>query len=439
MKTKTNKADKREKALKTTVIYTEPLFDEKIEKAVLFCLAYSKEIQNQIYKLSEEDFYSLETKKIFNLFLDIMAKNYTIDPTIIPTSERNKALVEVLTYNGFVSNWESYYKRLKELSDLRKIQNICYEATIKTQERRAIKSIKNYILNSVNQIVEEENIETSDIDGEFENMINDDSLIAVKTGFPRLDYYCNGFLKSSFNVIASYPRAGKSTFVLNMIDNICRVQKKKVLFVSLEMDYVELHAKLVSMLTGISFNEVVFGETEKKNWQAINNARAKIWEWKLYRIGEEDTTPSDIEIKINETKADIVFIDYLQLMNPNEQGNTLRENITNLSRELKQVARRTKVPIVAVSAISRAYSNRDDKRPRLSDLRETSQIEFDAGLVLMLHRESLFREAGEKEDPKMFEKTAEILIAKNRFGKDNISIDFYFDGETGIFREMQIT
>lgn len=429
---------KKAKKLNIDRISDQPIFDIDVEKAVLNCLLYDSKLSNYIYRLSEEDFYSLDNRKMFKLFRKIIDKKYTLDPVFIPSEYRTPELIDVLTYDAVtIRNWEYYFKRLKELSNLRKIQDICYQATIQTQERKSITSIKNYLITEATSIKEQkDNDETEMVDEQFTKIVEDESLISVKTGFPKLDRYCKGFLKSSFNVIASYPRAGKSTFVLNMIDHICRVQNKSVLFVSLEMDYVELHAKLVSLLSGISFEELIFGEPESKNWQKINNARAKIADWRLYRMGEEDTTPADIEMKLKEVKADVVFIDYLQLMNANIMGNTFRENVTNLSRELKQVARRTKVPIVAVSAINRSYASREDKRPRLSDLRETSQIEFDAGLVLMLHRESLFRDAGEDEDSEEFEKKASLIIAKNRFGKDNIEIDYFFDGSLGKFEEV---
>ncbi len=438
------------KALKTDTLSSVPIFDLNVEKAVLKCLLFSKDLSLNIYKLSEEDFYSLEHQKIFRLFKKIMEKNYELDPVLIQTEQRNSAFIDILTCDVILANWKNYFNRLKEISALRKIEGICYRATVQVEERKPISSIKNYILTEISEVKGKiaDGEETDVIDEEFEKIIEDTSLIAVRTGFPKLDSYIKGFLRSSFNVIASYPRCGKTTLILNLIDNICRIQKKSVLFVSLEMDYIELHAKLVSLLSGVPFDTVVFGnlkdrddEEKGRDWIKIQNARAEISKWKLYRMGEEETTPADIEMKLKDNKVDVVFIDYLQLMKPNMPGKSIREDIANLSRELKQVARRTGIPIVAVSSINRQYSNRDDKKPRLSDLKETSQIEYDAGLVLMLHRESLFRDwDGEKDEmtPEEFEKHLELLISKSRFSVDNVIVDFWFNGENSWIGEQDI-
>jgi len=440
------KVDKTAKArsIRTDVMSTTPIFDIELEKTMLYSLLWSQEAQSIFYKLSEDDFYVDRHKKIFRLFKSVIEKKYKLDPYIIPAeAKEDSAFVDIMTCRELTTGWENYYRRLVEISNLRKIQDIAYKTTVQAAEKKNVKSIKNFMLSKAAEITDdsmtEQSRQTKFVDDELESIMEDSTLIAVRTGFPRLDKYCKGFLRSSFNVIASYPRAGKSTFVLNMVKHICGIQGKRVLFVSLEMDFVELHAKLVSLISGVTFDRLIFEKLSESEWQKVHQARAKIDEWKLYRMGEEETTPADIEMEIQKNEVDIIFIDYLQIMNPNNSAKTMRENIVNLSRELKQVARKTKIPIVAISSINRSYAARESKKPVLSDLKESSQIEFDAGLVLLLHRESLFREANiaDGENPEEFEKLAEVLISKNRFGIDNVSIDFYFDGAIGRFAEIE--
>ena len=436
------KSTNKVKKLKTGVIPSIPIFDSAIEKAVLYCLLYAKDLQQNIYKLTLDDFYTDAARDAYKLFLKIIQKEYALDPMLIPEDARDGEVLELLSYDASPTNWEHYYRRLKELTAYRRLQNICYDATIQTEEKRSIESIKNYIVAEAMSI-KEASVDTGKtelVNEALLDIIDDNSLVAVKTGFTKLDSYAHGFLKSSFNIIASYPSAGKTSFVLNLVKNICSTQDKSVLFVSLEMDYTELQAKLVSLITGISFNDIIFGELVTPQVQKVNNAMAKIAGWKLDRMGEREVTPADIEMRLKEKDVDVVFVDYLQLATPNMRGKSIRENIANLSRELKQVARRTAVPIVAVSSVNRGYSQRDDKKPRLSDLKETSQIEYDAGLVLMMHRESLFRDWDYEKDSGLsaeeFEKHTEVLIAKNRFGQDNVKIDFYFDGATSKIGEQ---
>ena len=435
------KNTKRFNTLKVGNINTIPTFDVDLERAVLHCILVDEKIQPNIYKLKEDDFYNTDNMEIFKLFVRIMRKEKIIDPALIDQEHRNGAYLDILgRVDALSSKWDYYFKRLRELSNYRRLQNISYWATMQVEEKRPIASIKNYLLAETGEIKEDtEVVNTEIIDDQFADMVDNQDLVAVRTGFPKLDRVCHGFLKSSFNVIASYPRAGKTTFALNMVDHICRVQGKSVLFVSLEMDYVELHAKLVSLLSGVDFDTLIFGNPTEEQMRKVNGARAQISQWKIDRMGDRETTPSDIEMRLKDKDIDIVFVDYLQLMKPNLMGKSIREDMSNLSRELKQVARRTGIPVVVISSVNRNYKDDKANKPKLFDLKETSQIEFDAGLVLLLHRESLFVDwdsTKHEMTQEEFEHHAQVLIAKNRFGVDSKECDMYFDGATSKIGEQ---
>lgn len=424
-----------------------PISDVDLEKGILYQLLHKPAIQHRIYKLDANDFYNIDNKHIFGEFLKIIQAGEKLDPLTVPVElKRNKQFLSILNHTT-VTDFEAMLKKLKDYSDLRKIQYLSYKATVMAHENQPPAKIKNWLFEKVKAIRGLFDIDfkkqTDQIDAEFANMIDEPELIAVKTGYSRLDRIVNGFWKSSFNVIAAAQGMGKSSFVLNLVHHICSKQKKNVLYVSLEMDYTELHAKLVSMVSGVNFSDIIFNSHRLTDNQLrqITNARAAISEYGLYRIGENEHTPADIEAVLTELKnIDVVFIDYFQLMSPNINSPKLYDKMTALSRELKSLARRSHIPIVAISSISRKYADRPDKRPHISDLRETGQLEYDAGMVLLLHRESEFREANinEGEDPETFDKQAEVIVAKNRFGPSNKMIDFYFDGATGRFNEMEV-
>ena len=159
----------------------------------------------------------------------------------------------------------------------------------------------------------------------------------------------------------------------------------------------------------------------------------------MHFLGEKEINTADIKAEIKELRnIDVIFIDYLQLLKPTFPGKSLYESTSNISRELKVLAMEFNIPFVVINSINRDYSNRNDYKPHISDLRNSGQLEYDADLVLMLHRPSMFREAdtSKGEDKKTFENKAELIIAKNRFGESNLEIDFYFDGAKSSFKEQ---
>jgi len=433
------------------VINTKKLFylepnDIELEKSVLYCLIYNKNIQYKILSIEEDDFYNKNNREIFLELKNIFKTKKEISPEIVSSKLKRKSeFVGVLTHTSVTSNFDIFFERFKEIADLRKMWKIAHEIAVKVQENKSSKEIRNNALAKIGEVRGLSNItfekQTEEIDGKLEEMLTDSNLVSIMTGYPTLDRITRGFIRGSFNIIASAQGMGKSSFILNLINHICGRQGKSALFVSIELDYDILHGKMVSLISGINFQRLMFESSKltEGEWKKINDARARIANYKLYRIGDDETTPLNIEDTLKEIKdIDIIFIDYLQLMKPIDNASTIRERITNLSSELKLLARKTGIPIVAISSINREYSKREDKEPRISDLRESGKLEYDAGLVLLIHRACKFRDANysDGENPEEFEKEAELIVAKNRFGEDSLKIQYYFDGATGLFREM---
>jgi len=416
------------------------IHSEELEQAILYSLLWYKELQPNIHKLDENDFYKTFHREVFREFKAILSREEELIPeTVPPKLAGDPKFSGVLNKRPMQYEFKGLHKKLVDYSDMRKMHQLGQKLLSKTQGNIEPKSVRNWAITKLEEVkgIEIDSFKNQNdrIDSEYEELLNDTGKIVLKTGYPSLDRITNGFYRASLNIIASAQSMGKTSFMLNLIRNLCHKQGKSVLFMPLEMEFKEVHAKMVSLISGVDFNKSIF-ETEKlttDELKRINNARAEIAKYKLYRIGEKEITPVDIELKLKELdEVDIIMVDYLQLMEPVSKYGNIREKITNLSREMKLLARKTGIPVVIISSINRDYSKRDDKKPRVTDLRESGQIEYDAGLILLLHRECMFRDADYKagEDPEEFEKMMELIIAKNRFGQDGKIIKFYFEGKT---------
>jgi len=198
----------------------------------------------------------------------------------------------------------------------------------------------------------------------------------------------------------------------------------------LEMPYVEVVGKNVSELSGIS-TEAIRNPTED-NTKGIINYCAKIAEYKLDYLGKDGITVNDIENEINILgNIDIVFIDYMQKIIPSYSKCSRYEQITQISKDLKIIATKFNIPVVSVASINRAFIERTNKRPMLSDFRDSGNVEYDVDVALLLYRKSQFEDVEEKN-----KNDVEIIIAKNRYGRSNIIIEMLFQPERSRFVQM---
>lgn len=209
------------------------------------------------------------------------------------------------------------------------------------------------------------------------------------------------------------------------------------------MPYVEVQTKLVSELTGISTKIIRSGVSDTNLLQRIFNASSKIAEYRLYRMGNEGSTVVDIENEIkNLENVDVVFIDYLQKIKPLDSKRSRYEQVTQISRDLKIIATKFNIPVVSVASINRSFVDRNDKKPRLSDFRDSGNVEYDIDVALLLYRRAQFEDSPysgddlteeQKKANLKFNQISEVIIAKNRYGKSNISIDMQWQPEQSRF------
>lgn len=413
------------------------------EKAALYCILFNKDLQKNINLLSEDDFYNLNHKEFFRYFKKTIEDGGVLDPILVPDKIRkDPQWFSVIDCLGLKVNFQRYINDLKEKSNQRKVALIAHRLRVKVLENCPSIEMKSFALDFLGDIKAstKKSMESEAIYSQFETeVINKDGYAGIKTGLPSFDELTRGFCRGTLNIIGGTPAVGKTTFVLNMANYMCRKLGKKVLFVSLEMDYVMLYTKLVSIISGIQANKMLSTKNNLSllEWKEVMNAAAKISEYKFFFMGQDKTKTVDIE---NEVKilggVDIIFIDYLQLLSPEGGKRNRYEEISQVSRDLKKMATRLNIPVVTVASINRSYLARLDKKPSISDLRDSGNIEYDADSIVFLYRESVFRDAKLTEDKEEFQHSGELILSKNRFGICNISVDLYWDGDRALFREI---
>jgi replicative DNA helicase len=427
------------------MLKTLSVSDQELEFTVLKCILMRKDFHNYLFKLTEDDFYSHRMQDLFTYMASVVSEDGELEFSLLPGKfKTDRFYLPLVTQVPITSYFKKYFKKLKDLSNKRRLQRIAHDINIHIQEEKDAKDIKDiisYELSELYKYDEKLSSQNEEVDAEFQERMIDKSIPFIESGFTDIDDCIGGFMPSTFTVIAGAPTIGKTTLVLNMVNHVCKKLKKKVLFVSLEMSYIQLQAKLISSLTAVNSRKLINPRMRlsQDDLNKVNNGRKIIEEYNLYRMGDKETTTGTIEDEIRTIgDIDIVFIDYLQLLKPKYYINSRYDRITQVSNELKRLSRRYNIPIVCIASINRAASTRNTKRPQLSDLRDSGNIEYDVDTALLLHRESEVREHNPNKDKEMdaFLHEAEIHVAKNRFGESDMLIKLWWEPEYSRFRNV---
>jgi replicative DNA helicase len=242
-----------------------------------------------------------------------------------------------------------------------------------------------------------------------------------------VDRVLGGFQRSDLVIIAARPSVGKTALALSMAYNASIQHRKAVGFISLEMSALQLVQRMISADTGVNSHKLRMGQLTEDERDKVVRAFGRLGNARIFIDDGGSSTVNDVRSKARRLQAehglDVLFIDYLQLMQSRRSDNRVQE-ISEISRGLKQLARELNIPVVALSQLSRAVENRSDHRPLLSDLRESGSIEQDADVVMLIYREDRY-------DPDSDQKgIAEINIAKHRNGSTETVKLRFFDSST---------
>ncbi len=262
----------------------------------------------------------------------------------------------------------------------------------------------------------------------------DEALLGVPTGFSLLDKLLGGLQKSDLIIVAGRPGMGKTGFLLNIALNAAKRHRKRAAIFSLEMSDEQLVGRLVAAETGIDSQRLRRGALREDEWMLFTEATGRLAETLIFIDDTPSITPLQLRTKCRRIYAeyglDLILLDYLQLMSGDFRTDNRVQEISYISRHLKGLARELNVPVVAAAQLSRAVEQRPNKRPMLSDLRESGSIEQDADIVMFIYRDDYYNDDTEKPN------IAEINIATHRNGPTDM-IELFFKKELAQFRELE--
>ena len=387
--------------------------------------------------LKSEDFYRDAHRIIYDAILEIVHANKTADfITVGEELDRRKRLDAVggLAYitslaNESVSyNVEEHAKIISEKAQLRRLIDAGNKIVGMTY---AGEDEPTAILNKAEQMVLDVSGQTqsessfapigevvlSNLDKLNALQQHDGAITGVPTGFKDVDHVFNGLQKSDLILVAARPAMGKTAFTLNIAQNVTMLYDKTVAFFSLEMGKEQLVGRILSSVAGVSSEKLRRANMDPADWEKVIAAADRMSKSKLFIDDTPGLTVQDMRSKLRRLKVehglDLVIVDYIQLMQGRNSGKgseNRQQEVSEISRNLKLIAREFNVPLIALSQLSRSVESRPDKRPVLSDLRESGSLEQDADIVIFLYRDKYYDENSEMGDE------AEVLIRKHRNG-----------------------
>ncbi len=417
----------------------------------------SNSLEKLCEELTSEMFYNEANSKIFAVIKELHTKNIPVDSTtVINELEKKKELAsvggveyitEIIDSAGSIYHVNEYIKIIFEKYILRnlisKSTDIIQEAyDEKEPVEDIIENAERSILSVHNDKLGKEIKNIKDVLPEVQAQIEElakkkTGITGVPTGFHDLDKKTRGFTKNQVIIVAGRPGAGKSTFALNIGINAAVLAKKTVAFFSLEMAAEEIVKKMYSAVGRIDGNTLATGKLNNTDWKKFNEAQSELADTNFFIDDTAGITVSEIKrkcrrLKTSDVGLDLIIIDYLQLINSTAKysGNRVAE-VSEISRDLKKLAMELEVPVIALAQLSRGTEQRkgDDRKPRLSDLRESGSIEQDADIVLFLYSEDYY------ENITNTTSKIELLIAKHRNGETG-SIDFVFEKNISKFNNF---
>ncbi len=254
----------------------------------------------------------------------------------------------------------------------------------------------------------------------------------MSSGFPNLDRYIYGLNPSDLILIAARPGMGKTSFAMNIAVNAARIQRnKKIAVFSLEMSREQLVERMLSSEGKIPSTALKTGTIERSQWPNLNEAAEMLNMIELFVDDTANITIGEMKAKLRRmTDLGLVVIDYLQLMTSGKNSGNRVAEVSEITRNLKIMAKELNVPVITLSQLSRGPESREDKRPMLSDLRESGSIEQDADIVLFLYREAYYTKSEENVE------SCECIIAKNRHGEVG-KINLRWDGQFTRFSDLE--
>ena len=436
-----------------------PPHDLVAEQSVLGAVFISPETMASLAdELVPDDFYKPANKIVFKTMLSLLEKGEPIDATTMVSALTNQGdisnigginyVVELVNSTPTSKNVEHYAKLVKEKATLRKViadlsesLSSAYQGDVSIGD--IIAKTEKSLLDISNQNAGTGFRNVADILDTHMQMVEtrsqtDGFVTGLSTGFVGLDKITTGLHEGNLIILAARPAMGKTALALNIAKHVATVERKPAVIFSLEMGAEELIERIVASEGMIPGYHLKTGNLSTDEWKRLVHAQSNLYDVPIFVDDTAGIRISDIRSKARKLSQEmgglgIIIIDYLQLITGSKRENR-QQIVSEISRELKILAKDLKVPVIALSQLSRSVEQRQDKRPMLSDLRESGSIEQDADIVAFLYRDAYYQK--EQADSQEVNNVTELILEKNRHGSLG-TVKLYFHKEYTKFSSVE--
>lgn len=426
------------------------------EKSILGGLMLEQEAFDEVSELlSEDDFYKPAHKKIYAAIRELHKREMPSDLVTVSNILMEKGeldslggaayLAEMMEQISSIVNISSYAKIVHEKSLLRKVIQSSQEfvekaytqdfdsmdAFLDGMEAKVFQLAENKTVSGLVDASELVKVSLEKLESLYANKL---SVTGVPTGFNELDDLTAGFHPGELLIVAARPSMGKTAFSLNIALHAALREKKKVAYFSVEMGKEQVMIRMLASAAKIRLSDLRVGKIDDTAWPRLINTAAAISETGLFIDDTSGISPFEIRAKARRMKAkhglDMIMIDYLQLMSMKQRFENREREVSEISKLLKSISKELQVPVIALAQLNRGVEGRSDRRPMLSDLRESGSIEQDADVIMMLYREDYYS----RDNPDI-KGVAEVIIGKQRNGPTD-TVKLRWVPEYGIFDNL---
>ena len=426
--------------------------NKQAEEAILGSILINPDSFYDVAQIIEPDnFYIIRNRWIWEVFLQLHENRIPIDLlTVSEELEKRNQLNEVGGQAYLLSlinqtpsslNAEAYAHIVEETSIRRRMLGAANEmAKLAYDQEKSVNTVLDEAEREVFNLSERrirrdlqpiQTVLSQYYDRVTELSEKTDEILGVPTGLVDLDKLLGGMQKSDLLIIAGRPATGKTGFLLTVAKNTAQKHHKHVAFFSLEMSNEQLVQRLISQETRINTQKLRIGDLKEEEWSLFTHAIEVLGDTRIFLDDTPALTPVQMRTKCRrlhlEYHLDLIIVDYLQLMSGDTRNDNRVQEVSYISRNLKTLARELNVPVLAAAQLSRAVEQRTDKRPMLSDLRESGSLEQDADIVMFIHRPDVTDKDVSKQN------SAEIIVAKHRNGPTHSGIQLVFLNEIARF------
>ena len=429
------------------------------EQSVLGAVFISPETMISLAdELTPDDFYKPANKIVFKTMLSLLEKGEPIDATTMVSALTNQGdisnigginyVVELVNSTPTSKNVEHYAKLVKEKAMLRKViadlsesLSSAYQGDVSISD--IIAKTEKSMLDISNQNAGTGFRNVADILDTHMQIVEtrsqtDGFVTGLSTGFVGLDKITTGLHEGNLIILAARPAMGKTALALNIAKHVATMERKPAVIFSLEMGAEELIERMVASEGMIPGYHLKTGNLSTDEWKRLVHAQSNLYDVPIFVDDTAGIRISDIRSKARKLSQEmgglgIIIIDYLQLITGSKRDNR-QQIVSEISRELKILAKDLRVPVIALSQLSRSVEQRQDKRPMLSDLRESGSIEQDADIVAFLYRDAYYQK--EQADSQEANNVTELILEKNRHGSLG-TVKLYFHKEYTKFSSVE--